>query len=711
MSKFTVASVFTAVDKFSGPVNKMGRTTQSTFAKMDRQVRNFGSSAFSVAKKTALIGAAVAVPFIAAANSAVKFEEKMSNVSTLIDTTTESMASMSNEVLSMATRLPVSIDDLTTSLYDVRSAGIASDKAMGTLESSAKLSVTGLSSVAEATNITTSALNAFKIESLSAYETTNLLQKAVKFGKTTISELSQAFGATAPIVQSAGIQLQDFLAATSALTTTGTPAAQAQNQIKASIASMQGPTAEMLKIYKQLGVATEKELIAKSGGLVEAYKMVNKTASDLNLRQKKVWGSTEALASVTSLTGATNLAYNKTLKDMASGTDAVNEAFGKQEKTAKSNMQVLKNNLEVVSIKLGTALLPIVTKVAEALLPIVNNIVAWMDKNPKLVSQIGSLAVKAVALFGAISAVSFVVGVATKAFKIARIGMAVYNTVLGISFALQKSYPVAMASNAVALKAFNAVTKIAAVVQAAFNAVMNLNPVFLIITGVAALTLGVYALSKAMSSDTAAQKLNNEIKERTLEKSRDQIVNSTILFEKLRNLKVGTAAYTDALSEVDKMSPGIVEKYNLQAGAIDNINRAEKELTKSIIERMRTEAMTEIAQEKITEATRMQQEGPSFFQGIMGRTIPGMDAETINKIQSAQLMNQGTSIIKQQAQEENDSTGFISNTGSLKGFLNREEKTTKEEQTMKIEPTGEFAKYFKIVTGSGSSMPVTTTTN
>jgi hypothetical protein len=53
-------------------------------------------------------------------------------------------------------------------------------------------------------------------------------------------------------------------------------------------------------------------------------------------------------------------------------------------------------------------------------------------------------------------------------------------------------------------------TKILTGIQAAYNAVMNANPIFIIITVLAAVTVGIYALSKALADDTEELKANNE---------------------------------------------------------------------------------------------------------------------------------------------------------------------------------------------------------
>jgi TP901 family phage tail tape measure protein len=287
MKAFTIPAIFTAIDKLSGPIKKMEDSVSTFAARSERKFRKIGEASANISKNAFLVGAAIAIPLSLAANSAMKFEEKMSNVATLVDTNKENMQSMGEEVLSLATKLPIPIDELTTSLYDIRSAGISADKAMGVLETSGKLSAAGLATASEATNIMTSAINAFASENLTAGQISDTLFKTVKAGKTNLSQMAQAFGATAPIIQSAGVKLADFSAATAALTTVGTPAAQAQNQIRAAVISMQKPTEDMTKIFAKLGVKSGPELIKKTGGLVPAMEAIESQGKKMGLNMAK----------------------------------------------------------------------------------------------------------------------------------------------------------------------------------------------------------------------------------------------------------------------------------------------------------------------------------------------------------------------------------------------------------------------------------------
>jgi len=633
MKPTVIPAIFQAKDEMSKTMNKM-QSNMSRFAsdaadKFDKA----GKNAFRIARQSAMVGVAIAAPLVVAAKSAVDFEEKMSNVATLIDTNKESISAMGDSVLNMATKLPVPIEELTTSLYDIRSAGITAEKQFETLESAAKLSAAGLSTVAEATNISTSALNAFRSEGLSAAQTNDILFKTVKYGKTTIAELSTGFGATAGTIQSAGVTLADFSAATAALTTVGTPATQAQTQLRAAIVALQKPTKEMEGIFKKLGVTSEKELIAREGGMVGAFDAINKAGTDMGLNLSKAWSSTEAVAAVNSVTGATKDAYLSAFNEMKNGPEALGEAFNKQGGTAKAQMQTLKNNAEALSITVGNALLPVINDLVTAISPYIKQAGEWIRNNKGLVSTIVKVAAGIAGFALAVSAASFVVGGFQKAIALGKIAMA------------------------------------------AFNLVASLNPIGLIAAGLAAAAYAGYEFSKSVSLMSAKQRVNAQVGERVLSNTIDQRVEAHMLFNQLRQTKTGTDEYRATLEKINSIQPGIIEKYNLQAGALKNINAAEKELIGNIMERARVEATQELLKEKMLQQERRKTEGLSMFQKTMNILAPS-SGNLLNNMEQGKNAEEIDLLSKQVLEDQK------------KSMAANPAADAKKDQNLKIEFTG-----------------------
>lgn len=348
-----------AFEKGLGIAQKRLNATGKKFDRIGRKMQNIGKS------MTLGITAPVVALGAASVKASSDFETAMTNVSTLVDTTTESMKEMGAAVLDISKRVPVAAEDLTAALYDVRSAGVDAADAMGVLENSAKLGVAGLGSTSEAVDLVTSSLNAFELTGADANKVYDNIFRTVKSGKTTISDLSQGFGAVSGTVSAAGIKLDDYLSSVAALTTTGLPAAQAHTQMRAAIAGLTRETGLSKKVFSDLGVKTFSELIAKSGGVGQAFTSLRDATGNNAATLIKLLGSTEAYNAVLSISGAQNEAYTETLAGMRDGTDAMGEAFDKQSSTMAAKSQMLKNTLNVAAVQIGEVLVPVVAKLAD----------------------------------------------------------------------------------------------------------------------------------------------------------------------------------------------------------------------------------------------------------------------------------------------------------------------------------------------------------
>lgn len=348
------------------------KRAEANMVRFGRRMERLGASATRA-------GALISAPFVAlgavSLRSASDFGKAMANVSTLVDTTTESMKGMEKAVLQIAKRTPVAIQDLTGALYDIRSAGVSAGDAMGVLEGSARLAVAGLGSTKEAVDLVTSATNAFNLAGDEQARIYDVIFKTVKNGKTNISQLAQGFGAVAGTVAAAGIEIDEYLASIAALTTTGLPAAQAHTQIRAAIAGLTRETQLSEKVFSQLGAKTFKDLIQQSGGMVEAFRRISDALGGNDAEMIKLFGSVEAYNAVLGLTGGQNAAFTQTLKDMRDGANAVNDAFDKQNKELAAVQQRWTNVMESLAVSLGTILAPTVEKIAGAL----SDLAEWFD--------------------------------------------------------------------------------------------------------------------------------------------------------------------------------------------------------------------------------------------------------------------------------------------------------------------------------------------
>lgn len=458
MAESVLKIIVTAVDDFT-----------AKFDKMANRAAEIGKRFEKVGKK---VTKAVTLPIVALGAASVKaaadFEKGMSNVATLVDTNVENMERMGDEVLKISENVPVAIDDLTAALFDLRSAGTDAGDAMGRLEKSGQLAVTALGSTRQAADIATSAITSFELEGEEANAVFGKFFVTTKFGKTTLAEMAQGFGSVAGIVASNNIKLEEFLAVTAALTTTGLKASETYTQQKAILAGLTRQTEDTQKVFKKLGVKDFPALVKQAGGYQEALeqvaqglgivgensKVVRAALKRLDVRSFKeleeragstsaayaelsgeigrnnktllrALGSTEALNAILAITGPLSDDAREALAAMGNESELLAEGFAKQSQTQAAQWQKTKNIMKASGIQIGKVLAPIVAKLAKLL----QRVAKWfsgLDETTKewiitiagIAATVGPVLLIFGKLAGAITGISAALGVMGTVLKV-----------------------------------------------------------------------------------------------------------------------------------------------------------------------------------------------------------------------------------------------------------------------------------------------------
>lgn len=348
----------------------------------DKSKQAFNSAGQGASSLTKKIGslAAVAIPALAVAmgvkavNAAMEWETAMSNINTLMNDQGESVKALELGIEDMMRRVPKSGKELGASAYAIVSAGISDTAhALNVLEESANLAVAGLGTTEEATDLMTSAINAFGLNAEEAGGVANTFFLAVKSGKTTVSELAQGFGQIAPLASQMGVSLEDLMATTAALTTGGQKASIVYSSLKGAFSNMLKPTKDMQEVMDRAGLTFDDVQKSLAGdGLVKTIRMMTDAAGGNTDEVAKMFGSVEGLNSVLALMNETGEVAIKNLDSMTENTDAMTIAVDKQNKTASKQYQLLKNEFNIILRKLGEKILPFVTAALYAVVDMLN---------------------------------------------------------------------------------------------------------------------------------------------------------------------------------------------------------------------------------------------------------------------------------------------------------------------------------------------------
>lgn len=517
-----VSTVFSAVDKLSGPIKDATRKVGSSFAKIERRMTRLSSKSKDLGRKTGLFGLALATPLILATKEAVKFEDAMADVAKVanVEIGTAEFDKLGDSAKSLSKFLAIDAVEAGGLMANLAQGGVAIQDLDKVSKIAGKVGVAfGISAdlAGESFIKTQNALGG------TISDTEKLMDSINELGNTTaassdkiITFMSSGGSASARAANVSGEAMAAFGAQFISMGKSGEESATIMSRfVKKAMLSNQ-----LRSVFDEAGGGAEgmfailEKGVSLTGKNQDAYfKQFGEYGLQVQLLAKNMDGLRKTYDTAT---------------DSVKTSGSVLKEFENRSNTTAFKMKKAKAEFMDAAITLGSALLPVITDLAKSLTPIITSISKWMKENKELTGTI----VKVVAVVGAGS--------------LALSGL---------------SYAVSAVSGALAFLA---------------------SPIGLVIAGVGALTLAVYAISKAWSDETTAMRINREMRDSVLDASRSERAEATLLFKALRDNKEGTEAYTSALSKLEQMQPGITEKYNLQKKSVDNLRLAEEDLINTI---------------------------------------------------------------------------------------------------------------------------------
>jgi hypothetical protein len=192
------------------------------------------------------------------------------------------------------------------------------------------------------------------------------------------------------------------------------------------------------------------------------------------------------------------------------------------------------------------------------------------------------------------------------------IAMGAYNIGLAIMAARTGIASVAIGQSTLALNAYKIALFLA-------------SPVGLLAVAVVGLTAAFFASADAVTKESVALQINNDIKQRVIDKTIDQKLEVEKLFRTLYRAQQGTDEYNGALARLEQLQPGIIDKHKLEEKSISNLTAAYVDLIKNIEKRAEAEAAQELYVEAVKERQRLEVDAKSkegqgqieqFFRGF-----------------------------------------------------------------------------------------------
>lgn len=326
-------------------------------------------------------GAAVAGVAAKGIMEFTKFEDSMNEVFTLLpNITEEAMGKMNDQVLAASENMGRLPNEVIPALYQSLSAGVPQENVFEFLDTAHAAALGGVTELETAVDGISSVVNAYGSDVMGATEASDLMFTAVRLGKTTFGELSSSLSNVTPLASGMGVSFGDVTAALAAMTSQGTPTAQATTQMRSLLQELGTAGTEVADTFTELAGETFLEFVQNGGNTAEALQLLEKHAADTGVPLQDMFGNVRAGLGALQLTGKGMDTFMANLEEMEGSAGATDAAYQRMNQGFARTIEVLKAKATTTFIKIGDALSPLIKMIGEKFLTALDDLSPVLDK-------------------------------------------------------------------------------------------------------------------------------------------------------------------------------------------------------------------------------------------------------------------------------------------------------------------------------------------
>lgn len=293
------------------------------------------------------------------------FEKSMAKTSTLFSGTKEELAGFEKELLGISNATGVAVSELAEAAYSAESASVPMGNLGGMIKASSELATAGFTDIDTALSATAKTMNAYGMMSDDVAETQANMEKVQRIliqtqnkGITTVGELGASLAQVTPTAAAFGVSFEQVGASLAGMTAQGTPTAQATTQLNALIAELGKNGTQAAKNLEAAAEGTEfagmsfVEMMEHGADLNGVLLMMQQQAEADGVSMVDMFSSIEAGKAALSIT---NSDWLGNMEAMATEADVVGEAYSTMTDTVGFKSEQLKNSLKNIGIEVFNA--------------------------------------------------------------------------------------------------------------------------------------------------------------------------------------------------------------------------------------------------------------------------------------------------------------------------------------------------------------------
>jgi TP901 family phage tail tape measure protein len=383
-------------------------------AKAQAMIGGVATEADGLAASTAMAGKACLIGFgvigvaavgvgIATTKMAANYQSSLTTLQTGAGELQKNMGMVSNGLLNMAVATATPTKDLVAGMFTIESAGYRAGDGLAVMQAAAEGAKVGDADLTGMTDVLTTSLHNYGLQSSAAVPVVNSFIATVKNGKMVMDDLNQSLTNVLPTASKAGVSITDVEGALATMAESGDKGAAAGTHLSQMFMSLQNPSKKASDVLADLGLTTQGIADSMKKSLPDTLQMIYDKLS----KQFPVGSAAFNAAAATIVGGSKQVkAWNEltgvSMGDLVGNTQKITDAYTKSGKSVTGWGQVqdtlnfkldrAKEVAETLGIKMGTALLPVVGHLADGfsnnLVPSLIKFVDFVQHNVPLVAGI-----------------------------------------------------------------------------------------------------------------------------------------------------------------------------------------------------------------------------------------------------------------------------------------------------------------------------------
>lgn len=397
-----------SAEKTDKAVKDLGRTTDKTrdsVGRFTKQGKGLGSMLDGLTPANMAASAAIAGVGYAAVGAIQKtmtFEAQMSTIKALTGATGQEMQQMQALALKMGAETKYSALQAGQGIEELLKAGLTPAQVQaGGLEAALTLATAGGLELADAAEIMSTSLNAYKADGLKASQAADILAGTANASATGVQELRYSLSMVSAVASGVGMSFKDTNIALGLFANNGLKGSDAGTSLKSMLMNLQPTTDKQTAVFKKLGLVT-------AGGANQFFTAAGKLKSlkDISgLLQKSMGGLTDQqrMLAMEIMFGSDAIrAGNILFKEGAAGVDKFNKEMSKvtalavaKEKmnNAAGAVEQFRGAVETLQISALLPTMPLIKRFALAAADTTTKLDKWLGSNQALAWGQGFVAV------------------------------------------------------------------------------------------------------------------------------------------------------------------------------------------------------------------------------------------------------------------------------------------------------------------------------